>query len=118
MSRTPLPAEVVVVGNLGVGTCVYPYGDGVDTRALLVEPQGTALSVTFMYRDGRRKSFYDGKGYVGIVPDLAICRAVMETPRPGSTRWRDGWGKDAAEDGDAPLPPCRRKEHTERRSEK
>ena len=30
MSRTPGPAEVVVVGNAGVDTCVYPYGDEID----------------------------------------------------------------------------------------
>jgi hypothetical protein len=29
-----------------------------------------------MYRDGRRKNFYDGKGHMGLVPDLALGRAV------------------------------------------
>lgn len=138
MSGTPPPAEVVVVGNVGVDTCVYPWGDeidwsveanftenldtvgqaggyasrgyarlgrrvafighagadhdgdlvratlardGVDTRALLVDPQGTSRSVNFMYRDGRRKNFYDGKGHMGLVPDLALCRSVMDGAR-------------------------------------
>jgi len=138
MSGSPLPAEVVVVGNAGVDTCVFPYGDeidwgveanftetldtvgqaggyasrgyarlgrraafvghvgadhdgdlvrttlardGVDTRVLLTDPKGTARSVNFMYRDGRRKNFYDGKGHMGLVPDLDLCRSVMEGAR-------------------------------------
>ncbi len=137
MSAAP-PPEVVVVGNAGVDTCVYPYGDeidwsveanftenldtvgqaggyasrgyarlgqrtafvghvgadaagdlvrrtleadGVDTRALFVDPSGTARSVNFMYRDGRRKNFYDGKGHMTLVPDLDACRAVMAGAR-------------------------------------
>lgn len=127
-----------MVGNAGVDTCVYPYGDeidwsveanftenldtvgqaggyasrgyarlgrrtafighvgadaagelvrrtleadGVDTRALFVDPAGTARSVNFMYRDGRRKNFYDGKGHMTLRPDLAACRAVMQGAR-------------------------------------
>lgn len=137
MSVAP-PPEVVVVGNAGVDTCVYPYGDeidwsveanftenldtvgqaggyasrgyarlgrrtafvghvgadaagdlvrrtleadGVDTRALFVDPAGTARSVNFMYRDGRRKNFYDGKGHMSLSPDLGACRAVMDGAR-------------------------------------
>lgn len=137
MSAAP-PPEVVVVGNAGVDTCIYPYGDeidwsveanftenldtvgqaggyasrgyarlgrrtafvghvgadaagdlvrrtleadGIDTRALLVDPSGTARSVNFMYRDGRRKNFYDGKGHMTLVPDLDACRAVMAGAR-------------------------------------
>jgi sugar/nucleoside kinase (ribokinase family) len=132
------PPEVVVVGNAGVDTCVYPYGDeidwsveanftenldtvgqaggyasrgyarlgrrtafvghvgadaagdlvrrtlerdGVDTRALFVDPAGTARSVNFMYRDGRRKNFYDGKGHMTLRPDLEACREVMDGAR-------------------------------------
>lgn len=51
--------------------------DGVDTRALLTDPAGTARSVNLMYRDGRRKNFYDGKGHMSLMPDLDLCRAVM-----------------------------------------
>lgn len=133
-----LPPEVVVVGNAGVDTCVYPYGneidwtveanftenldtvgqaggyasrgyarlgrriafighvgtdhhgafvrqtlerDGVDTRALFIDPAGTARSVNFMYRDGRRKNFYDGKGHMTLRPDLDAGRAVMRGAR-------------------------------------
>jgi len=135
---TPLSPEVVVVGNAGVDTCVYPYGDevdwnvegnftenldtvgqaggyasrgyarlgrltafvghvgddpagalvrrtleadGVDTRALFLDPAGTSRSVNVMYRDGRRRNFYDGKGHMSLSPDLAACRAVMSGAR-------------------------------------
>jgi len=30
-----------------------------------------------MYRDGRRKNFYDGKGHMSLEPDLAVCQAVL-----------------------------------------
>ena len=51
--------------------------DGIDTTALFVDPQGTSRSINFMYRDGRRKNFYDGKGHMGFAPDLGICRQVL-----------------------------------------
>jgi sugar/nucleoside kinase (ribokinase family) len=136
MSSTP--AEVVVVGNVGIDTNVYPYGDAVDwtveanftenldyvgqaggfaargyaalgrrvafvghvgddmggrqiratlardeidTSALWVDPAGTARSVNVMFRDGRRKNFYDGKGHMGLEPDLERCRGVMAGAR-------------------------------------
>ena len=55
--------------------------DGIDIRALSIDPAGTARSVNFMYRDGRRKNFYDGKGHMTLEPDLAACRAVMTGAR-------------------------------------
>ena len=51
--------------------------DGIDTTALFVDPQGTSRSINFMYRDGRRKNFYDGKGHMDFEPDLDICRRVL-----------------------------------------
>ena len=51
--------------------------DGIDTTALFVDPAGTARSVNFMYRDGRRKNFYDGKGHMTLQPDIEACRRVM-----------------------------------------
>ena len=55
--------------------------DGVDTRALFTDPAGTARSVNLMYRDGRRKNFYDGKGHISLMPDVDICRAVLRGAR-------------------------------------
>jgi sugar/nucleoside kinase (ribokinase family) len=51
--------------------------DGVDTTALFVDPLGTNRSINFMYQDGRRKNFYDGKGHMGLQPDLEVCRAAL-----------------------------------------
>nr|NIV34010.1 carbohydrate kinase family protein [Anaerolineae bacterium] len=33
--------------------------DGIDTAALFIDAAGTSRSINFMYRDGRRKNFYD-----------------------------------------------------------
>ena len=51
--------------------------DGIDTRGLFIDPAGTSRSVNFMYQDGRRKNFYDGKGHMTLQPDLAQCRALL-----------------------------------------
>ena len=40
--------------------------DGIDLRGLALDPRGTARSVNLMYRDGRRKNFYDGKGHAAL----------------------------------------------------
>jgi sugar/nucleoside kinase (ribokinase family) len=51
--------------------------DGVDTSALFVDPAGTSRSINCMYRDGRRKNFYDGKGHMHLQPDLPACQRVL-----------------------------------------
>jgi sugar/nucleoside kinase (ribokinase family) len=51
--------------------------DGIDTQALFIDPSGTSRSINFMYRDGRRKNFYDGKGHMHLQPDLDVCKAVL-----------------------------------------
>lgn len=51
--------------------------DGVDTTALFIDPVGTSRSVNFMYPDGRRKNFYDGKSHMHLRPDIETCRAVL-----------------------------------------
>jgi len=55
--------------------------DGIDTTALFIDPAGTGRSVNFMYRDGRRKNFYDGKGHMTLRPDLDLCRSVLAGSR-------------------------------------
>lgn len=55
--------------------------DGIDTRALFTDPTGTARSVNFMYPDGRRKNFYDGKAHMTLTPDLPTCRDVLSCAR-------------------------------------
>ncbi|MCU0508301.1 MAG: carbohydrate kinase family protein [Anaerolineae bacterium] len=67
--------------------------DGIDLSALFVDPAGTARSVNIMYRDGRRKNFYDGKGHMTLQPDLGRCREAMRGARlahfsiPNWARW-------------------------------
>jgi len=55
--------------------------DGIDTTALFIDPAGTSRSVNFMYRDGRRKNFYDGKSHMQLQPDRATCRSVLAATR-------------------------------------
>ncbi|MEW5960801.1 MAG: carbohydrate kinase family protein [Chloroflexota bacterium] len=54
---------------------------GIDTTALFIDPQGTSRSINFMYQDGRRKNFYDGKGHMQLQPDLDLCRQVLAQAR-------------------------------------
>jgi sugar/nucleoside kinase (ribokinase family) len=51
--------------------------DGIDTSAVFLDPEGTSRSINFMYQDGRRKNFYDGKGHMYLEPDLAACAAIL-----------------------------------------
>ena len=55
--------------------------DGIDTTGLFIDPAGTSRSVNLMYRDGRRKNFYDGKSHMSLMPDLEMCRRVLERAR-------------------------------------
>ena len=51
--------------------------DGIDLTGLFSDPRGTAHSINFMYQDGRRKNFYDGKGHLHLQPDMDKCQAVF-----------------------------------------
>lgn len=51
--------------------------DGIDTGALFLDPAGTSRSVNIMYRDGRRKNFYDGKSHMSLHPDPELCRKAL-----------------------------------------
>lgn len=51
--------------------------DDIATQAFFIDPVGTGCSVNFMYSDGRRKNFYDGKGHRTLSPDLEICKPIM-----------------------------------------
>jgi sugar/nucleoside kinase (ribokinase family) len=55
--------------------------DGIDTSGLFIDPAGPSRSINFMYRDGRRKNFYDGKSHMTLAPDLAACEAILSTGR-------------------------------------
>jgi sugar/nucleoside kinase (ribokinase family) len=53
---------------------------GIETT-LFIDPLGSRRSVNLMYRDGRRKNFYDGRGAMHVRADLDVCRAVMSRAR-------------------------------------
>jgi sugar/nucleoside kinase (ribokinase family) len=55
--------------------------DGIDQSAMFIDPAGTSRSINFMYRDGRRKNFYDGKSHMRLEPDRAVCRSVLAESR-------------------------------------
>ncbi len=55
--------------------------ENIDTRALFIDPSGTARSVNFMYPDGRRKNFYDGKGHMNLRPDRQTCQDLLARAR-------------------------------------
>jgi sugar/nucleoside kinase (ribokinase family) len=83
---TALGRRVAFVGHVGDdmgGRLVRETfaRDGIDARALWRDPAGTARSVNIMARDGARKNFYDGKGHMGMAPDLGLCRSVMAGAR-------------------------------------
>jgi sugar/nucleoside kinase (ribokinase family) len=51
--------------------------DGIDLTGLFVDAGGTNRSVNLMFKDGRRKNFYDGRGSMELRPDLGLCRRVL-----------------------------------------
>ncbi|MDX1614899.1 MAG: carbohydrate kinase family protein [Candidatus Promineifilaceae bacterium] len=55
--------------------------DGIDLSGLFIDPSGSGRSVNFMYRDGRRKNFYDGKGHMTLNIDVEACRPLLAGAR-------------------------------------
>ncbi|MFP4364197.1 MAG: carbohydrate kinase family protein [Spirochaetia bacterium] len=53
--------------------------EGIDLSAVFSDPAGTARSINFMYPDGRRKNFYDGKSHMEIHPDLSASKHVLNS---------------------------------------
>ncbi|MFX0096118.1 MAG: carbohydrate kinase family protein [Candidatus Hodarchaeota archaeon] len=43
-----------------------------------IDPAGTKRSVNFMYKDGRRKNFYDGKSHMTLKPDITKCKEMLQ----------------------------------------
>lgn len=70
------------IGNLGEDACGAMVRDtflrdDIDTRGVFTNPAGTARSINVMYRDGRRKNFYDARAGSGFRPDPARCREIL-----------------------------------------
>ncbi len=53
--------------------------DGIDTRGVFIDPAGTSRSVNIMYRDGRRKNFYDGRGHMDLHPPPDLSRELLSS---------------------------------------
>jgi acarbose 7IV-phosphotransferase len=51
--------------------------DGIDTSGIAIDPAGTSRSVNIMYKDGRRKNFYDGKSHMILRMDEEKCRGIF-----------------------------------------
>lgn len=51
--------------------------DGIDTDGIFIDSQGTKRSINFMYNNGQRKNFYDGKGSMEIKPDIDKARKIF-----------------------------------------
>lgn len=55
--------------------------DGIDTRGMLNDPEGTSRSINFMYADGGRRNFYDGKGHMHLEPPLEQLTRILQGAR-------------------------------------
>jgi len=55
--------------------------DGINTEGVFIDPAGTSRSINFMYPDGRRKNFYDGKSHLTLQPDLDRCEQILSRAR-------------------------------------
>ena len=73
-------AFIGYVGNDFLGNHILDEftRDGINTDAVLIDPAGTCHSINFMYPDGRRRNFYDGKGHMVLQPDIEVCRSVLK----------------------------------------
>ncbi len=57
--------------------------DNIETL-FFIDPKGSRRSVNIMYKDGRRKNFYDGKGSLDLQPDLERGREFLKRCRVGA----------------------------------
>ncbi len=81
-----LGCETAFIGSVGEDPCGHWIretleDDGVDTSGLFIDPRGTCRSINLMYRDGRRRNFYDGKGHMELEVDVARCRSILAGAR-------------------------------------
>ena len=94
-------AFVGAVGDDAMGRWIMStfHEDGVDTRGVFIDPEGTSRSINFMYPDGRRRNFYDGKSHMTLQPDQAVMRGLLKGSRLAHFHIPD-WARRA-------LPLCR-----------
>lgn len=56
-------------------------GDGIDLGCVFEDPAGTARSVNLMFKNGRRRNFYDAKGNESVAPDFGRCAGIFQGAR-------------------------------------
>ncbi len=49
----------------------------IDVSGVLIDSTGTARSINFMYPDGRRKNFYDGKDHMNLNYPLEMAKQIF-----------------------------------------
>jgi acarbose 7IV-phosphotransferase len=52
--------------------------EGIDIQGFWVDPEGTSRSINFMYPDGQRKNFYDGKSHMTLHPSLETAAEILQ----------------------------------------
>lgn len=72
--------------------------DGINLDGIFIDLAGTSRSVNIMYRTGRRKNFYDGKGHMTLEPPmrfassylkgLSLLILIFQTGHANCCRWR------------------------------
>ena len=81
-----LGKKIAFIGDLGddhLGQFIRDdfAHDSIDMIGMFIDPMGTKRSINFMYADGRRKNFYDGKGNMHLQPDLETCESILSKTR-------------------------------------
>jgi sugar/nucleoside kinase (ribokinase family) len=74
--------KTAYIGTIGNDSCGNQIREdflhsGINIEGLRFDPKGTKRSINFMYPNGNRKNFYDGKGHMDIEPDLNLCKSIF-----------------------------------------
>ena len=74
--------KTAFIGTIGNDSCGNQIREeflhsGIDIEGIRFDPKGTKRSINFMYPDGNRKNFYDGKGHMEFEPDLNLCKSIL-----------------------------------------
>ncbi len=56
-------------------------GQGIGVEGFFDDPQGTSRSINIMYKDGRRKNFYDGKSHMKLKAPLELSVQMLQGAR-------------------------------------
>lgn len=76
-------AIIGTIGNDFLGEFIKKTleNENIDISCLFIDKEGTKRSINFMYKDGRRKNFYDGKGHMIYDIDLNKCKMILKSSK-------------------------------------